>query len=514
MDSTSYEDIPYESRPQYPTHPDVLGTLGRLFGLNPAPASRCRVLELGCATGMNVICLGEALPESQFVGIDLSPSQIEAGQRLVARAGLNNVQLHAASILDLDESWGKFDYIIAHGVFSWIPTAVQDKIFSLYRQLLHPHGIGYISYNTYPGWHLRHIARDLMQYASQDLPDPQQKIQQSRAVLQFMATSAPKQDTPHAVTLGTESELLSQAPDSYLFHEHLEEVNAPLYFHQFAARAQRHQLQYLSEAWQHNLIDELPADVAESLRGISGDLIQLEQYGDFLFNRTFRRTLLCHREAPVDRAPGDQLLASLYVSALAEPATPTPNVRSTEPISFKLDHGASISVNFPIVKAAFTRLYQVFPRALPFGDLFELALSDVADPAADPQQQRAILLSILLRGHLAHFVALHREPFALTASVSERPEVNVLARLLASQSKLVPTRRHKLVPVQAAERALLPLVNGKRDRAAIVNDLQAARQAGEFPDDATAELPSQREALAIWIDTALQRWARQGLLVG
>jgi hypothetical protein len=145
------------------------------------------------------------------------------------------------------------------------------------------------------------------------------------------------------------------------------------------------------------------------------------------------------------------LLSSLYVSALAEPSSPAPDLRSNEPITFKLDHGASFSIAFPIVKAAFTRLYSSFPQAVPFEELFAAAMDDVREPAITAPQQRAILLTVLLRGHMAHFVALHREPFALTTKLSERPEVNVLARLLAPRSRLAPNRRHKLVPVAAAD---------------------------------------------------------------
>ncbi len=505
MENTSYEEIPYESKPHYPMHPDCLGTLGLLFGMNPAPASRCRVLELGCATGMNVICLAEALPESEFVGIDLSPTQIAVGQELASRAGLKNVKLHAASILDLDESWGQFDFIMSHGVFSWVPTIVQERIFELSRKLLKPNGIAYISYNTYPGWHLRATIRDLMRYHSSSFTDPVQQIEQSRALLQFMANSAPDQTSSYSRLLAKEAEALSHAPDSYVFHELLEEVNTPLYFHQFMERASQHQLQYLSEAWQHTVLDELPAEVRDALHGISRDLIALEQYADFLTNKTFRRTLLCHSAVELNRAPPDYIIHALHVSALAEPTSAALDVRSTEPMVFKLEHGATVNVNFPIVKAALARLYEVWPRSMPFEQLLAEALQTIAVPVAEGSQQRDILSSILLRGHLAHFVALHREPFVFTANVSQQPEVNVLARLLAARSSLVPSRRHKLVPIQQAERGLLSLADGTRNQAALVAEYAAVTN--------TESLPVARESLTDWVAASLQRFARQGLLV-
>lgn len=500
---TSYEEIPYESKPHYPMHPDVLGTLGLLFGMNPAKASRCRVLELGCATGMNVICLAEALPESEFVGIDLSPSQIAAGNQLVEQAGLKNVTLKAASITDLDESWGQFDYILSHGVFSWVPTFVQEKIFEISKQLLTPQGIAYISYNAYPGWHLRSIVRDMMRYYGQSFSDPGQRVEQARALLTFMAQSAPDANSPYSKLLANEAEALSLAPDSYLFHEHLEDVNTPLYFHQFMERAAKHGLQFMSEAWQHTILDDLPTETQNALQGISQDLIQLEQFADFLINRTFRRTLLVHDNIPLDRAPQEQTIASLYVSALAEPKDGEPDIHSPEPITFKLESGFSISVNYPIVKAALARLYREWPRAIPFAELLESSLQDLGDSTANVAQQRAILATLLLRGHLSHFVALQREPFVFAASVTERPIANLLARQLAKRNHLIPTRRHKLIPMQPPARALLTLLDGSRDLPALVTALMS---------QATEDSPADVAAVSAYVQEALIGFARQGLL--
>ena len=501
---TSYEEVPYESKPHYPMHPDGLSTLGLLFGMQPAKASKCRVLELGCATGMNVICLAEALPNSEFVGLDLSPSQIETGNRLVKQAGLKNITLRAASITDVDESWGKFDFILAHGVFSWVPEFVQEKIFAVCRQLLNPQGIAYISYNAYPGWHLRSIVRDLMRYYGNSFSDPKQRVEQARALLSFMAKSSPDTSSPYSQLLAGEAEGLSHAPDSYLFHEHLEDVNQPLYFHQFVERAAKHNLQFMSEAWQHTILDDLPEETQNALQGISQDLIQLEQFADFLTNRTFRRTLLVHNEVQLDRAPKLDVIASLYVSALAEPKDAEPDVRSTEPITFQLDKGLSMKVNFPIVKAALARVFREWPRAIPFEELFAASLQDIADPAANISEQRAILATLLLRGHLSHFAALHREPFTLESRVTTKPTANILARILARQNHLLPTRRHKLIPLQPADRAFIELLDGSRDETELIAAMLTY---------STDQSETTRAAITSYVRETLGQFARQGMLV-
>ena len=107
-----------EKSPFLQTHPDQLAAVATLFGMRPQPPDRCRVLELGCAGGGNLIPMALALPESRFLGIDLSRRQISTGQALVRKLGLRNIGLQPLSVLDLDSRFGRFDYIICHGIYS------------------------------------------------------------------------------------------------------------------------------------------------------------------------------------------------------------------------------------------------------------------------------------------------------------------------------------------------------------------------------------------------------------
>ena len=156
---SSYDRVPYDSKPFPQTHPDRLATMASLFGLKPPLVDTAQVLELGLAGGGNLIPMAVALPDSHFVGIDLSPRQVDEGVRVVERLGLTNIELRAQDILDLGEDLGVFDYILCHGVYSWVPASVQEKILEIHARHLAPGGIGYISYNAYPGWHLRGVVR-------------------------------------------------------------------------------------------------------------------------------------------------------------------------------------------------------------------------------------------------------------------------------------------------------------------------------------------------------------------
>jgi len=148
----SYDAVPYPSTPYRGTHPDTLATLGTLVGMKPAPIDSCRVLELGCSDGGNLLPMAYSLPGSEFVGIDGSARQIELGLATLEALGLKNVTLKQMNLLDVGDQFGKFDYIIAHGIYSWVPPDVQDKILEICHCLLKPQGLAFVSYNTLPGW--------------------------------------------------------------------------------------------------------------------------------------------------------------------------------------------------------------------------------------------------------------------------------------------------------------------------------------------------------------------------
>src|SRR5438034_569650 len=186
---SSYDQIPYPSRAFPATHPDRLYTVARLSGMNPTPVERCRVLEIGCAAGGNLMPMAETLPQSTFVGLDFSTRQIATGNEIVSALGLKNIQLLHKDIMDVGPELGSFDYIIAHGVYSWVPERVRDRLLDICDKRLVPNGVAYISYNVYPGWALRRSIRDLMHFHVRNVADSAQQAAQSRELLMFLAAS-------------------------------------------------------------------------------------------------------------------------------------------------------------------------------------------------------------------------------------------------------------------------------------------------------------------------------------
>src|SRR3954453_18003485 len=110
-EATSYDALPYLDLTVADTSPDRMAAMAILHGMTPPDPRRCRVLELGCASGANLFPLAVAMPEARFVGIDLSSRQIDDARAILATLGLENVSFRAMSLLDVDDDFGRFDYI-------------------------------------------------------------------------------------------------------------------------------------------------------------------------------------------------------------------------------------------------------------------------------------------------------------------------------------------------------------------------------------------------------------------
>lgn len=519
---TTYDLVPYTSHPFPQTHPDRLATVATLLGLSPPPIERCRVLELGCASGGNLAPMAVSLPESHFVGVDLSARQIEEGQRVVATLGLTNIELRQLNLLDFGPDFGTFDYIICHGVYSWVPDVVREQILRICARNLSPTGVAYISYNTYPGWHMRGMIRDMMYYHAQRFDSPGKKVAQARALLDFLAETNSGKEGPYALLLQQELGILRDKPDDYLLHEHLEEINAPIYFHQFIQAATGHGLRYLGEAVVGTMAaNTFPPPVQEALQRVAADQVQREQYMDFLRNRTFRQTLLCHADQPVSYKVDATRLQNLHVASSARPTSP-PALNKERPDRFTGPGNASLTTSSPLMKAALLVLAASYPGSLPFPVLLTRAedwarrggaeFPDSWLPDPGPLGGR------LLNAYLGGVIELFCSPPRFVVEPTERPVACPLARWQAAAGDVVTNRRHQAVRLNDAERHVLRRLDGSRDRAALAEELVAlcrdgtltARHAGEPVRDPEALPSTIRNALP----GLLTRLARHALLMG
>jgi SAM-dependent methyltransferase len=249
-----YDTTPYTSNSFPQSAPGHLAAIAHLFGLEVPDVSTARVLEIGCAAGGNLIPFAAAHPAARVVGIDLSQVQVDHGRARAQALDIDNLELLASDIARIElDALGQFDFVIAHGVYSWVPPEVQEALLSALRRSLAPEGVAYMSYNVYPGWKAKEIVRDAMLLASGDSATPDEKVREARRMADFLVEVA-SADGVLASALATSRAHALGFGDSYLLHDELETFNAPCYFYEMLGRASAHGLTLLAEAHLETMI--------------------------------------------------------------------------------------------------------------------------------------------------------------------------------------------------------------------------------------------------------------------
>ena len=306
MQQTIYKELGYKSYPFPFTTPAYLEAYGTLVGLKPPTAKTARVLELGATYGGNIISQAAHNPEATFVGIELSQDQVEKGNKIIGDAKLDNVSLVQGDILNFDESMGTFDYIIAHGFYSWISDEMKDKLLDIISHHLADNGIAYVSYNTYPGWHTMEEVRQLMLFANRghDESTHKEKVLRGKTVGSLVGAQILNYDNlkeRNSKFLGALRSVM-QKDDYYVGHDHLEPHNDPCYLYQFNDHLKANNLAYVGDAdltlSMVRTYDESIADKLEQLAPNSQ--ADQEQYLDFMLDTTFRKSIICKASAAKD----------------------------------------------------------------------------------------------------------------------------------------------------------------------------------------------------------------------
>ncbi len=498
-DRTDYDEIAYPTQAHAATHPDRLATIATLMGLQPASLRDCRVLELGCGNAENLIAMAASLPDARFVGVDLAASPIVAGRQLATDLHLSNLTLLQQDLRVVPKRLGMFDYIIAHGVFSWVPPAVRNGMLALIARRLAPQGIAFVSYNVYPGCYMRRMAWEILKFHTGEIDDPRTRLAEAQALIKLMADPG-NLEQPNNLGLRQEFRELSERPESVLFHDDLALVNDPVYFHEFAVHADAHGLKFLGEAEFHMMGDR---DVAPAVRAVLAgmDRLSREQYLDFVRGRRFRQTLLCHAALEPEPAVEPQQLHGLWAVApklvghngVRFPAVaPEPPPDSTaEPLDPALQDA----------NATLREITLAWPRPIAVADLAQRYRS-TAQASSGKGAVPSRLAEILVAAYRAGAIELHAMAPAIAYPPGERPQATAIARAQIAYGNRVTNLWHEDIRLEdEVGRRILPLLDGTRDRAALLAALAPSFTAGE---DAS---PGAR------LDRHLEQFARLGLLV-
>ncbi|MFO0849302.1 MAG: class I SAM-dependent methyltransferase [Gemmataceae bacterium] len=487
----AYDAVAYRTRPMGQFHPDRLDVVGRLFGLSPAPAERCRYLEVGCGTGTHLIAAALALPAARFVGIDLSRTAIEAGRAAVAELGLANVELAHADLTSWNPGPEPFDYIAAHGVYSWVPAPVRDRLLALCGRALAPNGLAYISYNTYPGCRFREAVWDMLKFHTREATDPPARISAAKEFITFLTAAQTDSDDPAARLVMNWAKKASD-PDRvhWLYHDDLSEVNDPVYLLDFVRHAGEHGLRFAAEAVVMDMYPVgLPPLVCQVLAGLADqDLLLKEQYLDFVRLRSFRQTVLCRAGLEPRPEPNPTRVRELFVTTAAKQVCePGPGV------AFELRPGVRGRIDQPLPAAVLDALIDRSPGRLSFTELSHACQAKAGSEGSD-----AGLVGVLFDLYTTGLIDLHGFRPAVPGAPGERPTASPLARREAAAGAAVTTLYHTTVTLDEPIRRLVRLLDGTRDRAAIANEMRSVVPADQL--DAN-------------IDKSLAWLAKAGLLV-
>ena len=464
-EASRYSHILYPNHAYAETHPDRLAAIGLLFGADPPAVERCRVLEIGCGDGSNLIPMALGLPASEFVGIDLAPVPIQTARSVISEIGIGNIHCEIMDLLDAGPELGGFDYIIAHGFYSWVPPAIREKLLSLCGDLLSPNGIAFVSYNTYPAGHIRQASREIMRFHQARQKGDGDPVAKGLEFLRFLVDSMGSDSLWRTIVRSEMERLAARHPNS-VYHDELGTVCSPFYFADFVRSAGQFGLQFLSEAMLGDMIDPpAEANVLERLEQLSReDVIASQQYLDFLLNRGFRRTLLCRRSVHLDRA---NLPDSMTRISAASPLRRI-GTHSASDYEFRSPHGGSYTTKSDIMVAALDYLEEIWPGAAPFPELLDHTIRNV-DPLLRPSAEKHLAPNLLrMAAHsLLDLRSYSRPP---VQQVSARPVASPLARFQCREGSRVTTMFHNELEISDERvRWLIQLLDGTRDRASLAN---------------------------------------------
>jgi 2-polyprenyl-3-methyl-5-hydroxy-6-metoxy-1,4-benzoquinol methylase len=438
-----YDEVRYSSYPYAQTHPDRLATVAILYGLEPPDPFNARVLEVGCGAGGNLMAMTAATPGIRAVGVDLAAEPIAEAQTAAAEAGLANVEFRQADVRALtNRSLGEFDYIVAHGVYGWIPEDARDALLELIAASLSPAGLAYVSYNAQPGGYFRRMLRDVGLWHARAVADERARAEKAQELYAFLKEHRVTNADTYGALLEREVPVLADAPLYRLVHDDLSAFWHPVWFAEFAEHAARHGLGYVGEADLYGLRTEMMPEGVEPevWRLAGGDRIAFENYSDLLTARHFRQSVLRRGSEALSHEPDPSGARRLHWAA-------RPNA---EPLEVGL------------LADAFAVLDRHRPRAVGFAELRDTL-------EADPGELAAALIDGFRRERLIP----HAGPLRAAGDPGERPVASRLARWQAAKGPELTSLAYQTVRMEEpAARLLITLLDGTRDRAAIRSELQ------------------------------------------
>lgn len=361
----AYDELPYDSFPIEWTEPERLALASLLHG---GPRMRLdqpyRVLELGCGDGANLLPMAHFRPHSEFVGIDVACGRIAVAEENRAAHSIANVRFIATDFARASEALsGGFDYIICHGVFSWVADETRDTLLVLCSERLRPGGLLYLSYNAKPGWNVRGLVRDFLMTQTARIDGLRARAALARELSARMVESLQGSEHPYSRLLANEFGFVLENPLSHTAHEYLAEHNHAYSRREFLDLVGRNGFAYVADADYNYRSGRVPEGLFAQLAGLGIGADSTDDVADFLYYRQLHSPILTQAgftRRPPDTAEMSQLvMASNLVERGVEDGV----------VLFKHSTGFEVRASGPIA-AALRLLHSTWPNGLPLSDLF------------------------------------------------------------------------------------------------------------------------------------------------
>ena len=434
---TSYDDVPYPTAVFPQATPDRLATIARLHGLEPPDIATARVLEIGGGDALNLLAVAAAYPQVSGLSFDLAATAVECGRSWAGLAGIDKVAIEQMDLLDaaagaLTVEW---DYVIAHGVYAWVPEPVRAAVFALIGRLLASNGVAFVSYNALPGGHMRTAMREMLLLHLEGIVDPAERLERAREFLEIFAEDD-SVDEPIVEVMRRLARAMLERDPAVLHHDEMGDVYAPQQLVAVAKAAAAHGLQWLGDSSVGRF-----ADGFEDIR-----TVQLRDYAE---GRYFRQSLFVRAEAEPERRLDPAYVAALHAAC---------HGRRTGDTEFTADDNRC-EVTDPGLIDALERLIACFPERIACADLFD-----------DPPH-----LEAMFRMFDAGLITLHAGPAPCVVSPGDRPVASPLARMqIADDWPIVTTLDLRGLAISDPRpRAFVLLLDGSRDRHQLEKDWAA-----------------------------------------
>jgi SAM-dependent methyltransferase len=493
----AYDEFDYPGFSFINTHPDQLAVMAALHGLSPAPVESCRVLEIACGEGANLIPMAHAFPRAEFTGFDLAGVPIRRGQQRARALGLRNLRLFQADLMEVGPeqdrgALGQYDYIIAHGLYAWVPEPVRDALLALCSRHLAPAGVAFVSYNAWPGSYLRNIFRDLIRRAAGPGEPTEEQIAEGLNLLEALL-HARGEDDPWRRVFDEQLLKMRRRANNTTRHDELAPTYNPVWFSAFVGHAASHGLEHLGDAELPVLSDPcFRPDLVARVRSIAGDdPVRQEEILDFSRMCPYRESLL----TPAGQTIRPELDAqALHTLRIASPAVSADGERPGQRF-YGIQSGYRLALDQAPAIAVMERLIAIWPRTLSFDEAH--AVMSQAGLPSDADAAR-----LLLQMAIARIVELHSWQPDVANRVSERPQVAAICRHEVTLHPYTANLWHGTVQLdEPVVRKLLLLADGTRTR-----EQMLAALVHEFPAIPKTELETG-------VEENLDRFRRAALLV-